>query len=186
MLMRRIQFGDLATITLGLILLVIVLGIAVVVKMSRGNTDQITTVSPTATPISATPVPQNGKPPVFYNETAENRLLDAIKSKQPLSHEDVVAKANILTILPAEKRSGILYKDSRVSIEYVNSADLFMVEILTPDIITAKAAANIWFRSHGISQKAICTMPVEFYLNYYVARQTSQPFTNFSPLGNGC
>lgn len=183
--MRKSQ--DVAAILLGIVLFLVVLGIIVVVTRSKNNPGT-TANNLTPTPLVASPTQtaQNGNPPVVYNESSTDKLLAIIKKKDPLAATDRVAKANILTLLPSGKQSGIVYANDKVSIEYVQAPDLFMVEILTTDIPAAKSAANIWFRSHGISQQAICKMPVEFYINYDVASQLRGKSVNFSPLGNGC
>lgn len=186
--------SDVAAILLGIVLFLVVLGILIVLARQK-NAPQVSqneltpTPSQTGTGMTATTTttaPGSGKPPVFYSKSATDKLLSAMEKKEPLSQTDVIAKANILTLLPARQPSGVVFKNNLISIEYVYTADLFMVEILTTDISAAKSAANIWFRSHGISQQAICKMPVDFYINYDVSMQLRGKNLNFSPLGNGC
>ncbi len=140
---------------------------------------------PTPTP-SPTPVALNGEPPVLYDKTAEDKLLDVIQKRPPLSSADSFAKANILSLLPAGKQSGILYETNIIRIDYTHSADIFQVEILTTDIQAAKNEANLWFRSHGVSQQGICIYPVSFYLNSDVAAMLRPTKIIFNPLANGC
>ncbi|MGH7203961.1 MAG: hypothetical protein ACREHC_05955 [Candidatus Levyibacteriota bacterium] len=184
--MRKRKSEDVAAVILGIILVLIVMGILLVIGNSQRTSQQnkyIPTPSPKPTPTVA---PFDGKPPVTYDDKAEENLLERFENRQPLSHDDVVAKTNILSLLPTGQQSGALYYNSDISIEYIHSADLFQVEILTTDIKSAKDEANMWLRSHGLSQQAICTLPVEFYLNYGIANQLRQSNITFSPLGNGC
>jgi hypothetical protein len=178
---------DIVAIIFGVVLVLIILGILVVLAKQTNTTKQTAGGTPTSAPVpTTTSAPLDGKPPVYYNEKAEDKLLDAIKKKQTLSHDDVVAKANILASLPPGQQSGVIYSNSDISIEYIHSADLFQVEILTTDIQTAKNEANVWLRAQGLSQQAICTLPVEFYLNFDIANQLRQSNITFNPLGNGC
>lgn len=179
--------SDIFAILVGIVLLLIVVGIAIVITRSGKNTpDTSESLTPTPSKARPTAAALNGNPLTFYNESAQDKLLAAIKAKKPLSAEDGLAKANILAARPADKQSGVLYTSNQIIIEYVQAPDLFMVEILTTDINAAKSAANLWFRSRGLSQQALCSMPVSFYLNYEVANQLRGKNINFSPLANGC
>jgi hypothetical protein len=179
---------DIVAIIFGVVLILIIIGILVVLARQTSTTrQQGSGRTPTSKPVpTTTSAPLNGRPQVYYNEKAEDKLLDAIKQKKTLSHDDVVAKAKILATLPPGQQSGSLYYNADISIEYIHSADLFQVEILTTDIKTAKDEANVWLRARGLSQNAICTLPVEFYLNYDIANQLRQSTSTFNPLANGC
>ncbi|MGI8420163.1 MAG: hypothetical protein ACR2LN_06010 [Candidatus Levyibacteriota bacterium] len=184
--MRKRKSEDVAAVILGIILVLIVLGILLVIGKSHRASQQTTSTPPPIPTSAPTPAPLNGHPPVMYEQRAMDKILKAIEDRKTLSQDDVVAKANILSLLPPGQQSGSLYYNSDISIEYIHSADLFQVEVLTTDIKTAKDEANVWLRAHGLSQEAICILPVEFYLNYDIANQLRQSNITFSPLGNGC
>src|SRR5664279_388452 len=60
-----------------------------------------TTVTTTTIPTIEPTIPAaNGEPPVTYNSSAQDKLLDYIKNRRPLSEDDKVAKASILAALP--------------------------------------------------------------------------------------
>ena len=186
---------DIVVIVFASILVIIVFIIVLTVRNSKVSQlpQQNTVTTQTSTNINSTIAPPtptspstNGNPAVLYDSAAQDKLINAIQDRKSLSQNDMVAKANIIAQLPNGEKSGIVYSDPTLNIEYISSADLFQVEIRTTDIQSAKNAANVWFRAHGLSQQAICTMPVEFYLNYDIANHLRQTNIVFSPLGNGC
>jgi hypothetical protein len=80
------------------------------------------------------------------------------------SDADRQAKTRILTLLRLQgKKSGVLFDGPIMTIEYVSSADVFQVEIHTPDLQLGKEEAVNWFENSGFSMDAICNYPVEFY-----------------------
>lgn len=125
-------------------------------------------------------------PPVLVNNQAQSRLLDKVNNRRPISTEDAFAKAKILAMIPGDQRSGILYETTNVRIDYVSSADLFQVEILTTRIDQAKAEASVWFRANGVSEQGICDYPVMFYLSWNTLNALRGSNTEFSPVGSGC
>jgi hypothetical protein len=123
---------------------------------------------------------------VKYDESAQNRLLEKVQNRKPLSESDKTAKAKILQLLPKGSKSGILYTSPNFHIEYVSDPNVFQVEITKTDINLAKKEAEEWFRKHGFSQDAICNYPIEFYLNWEIKNALRNKSTIFSPLGLGC
>jgi cytoskeletal protein RodZ len=190
---------DIVTIIFSLILIIIVFTIVLIIttfKQSpqiQNNTDINTSTNTSIEPTSASlpsPTPSSqvagANPPLSYDQTASKKLLNYFENRQILSNSDTFAKANILSLLPSGEQSGVIYQSSDISIEYVNTADIFLVEILTTNIQAAKNAANLWFQEHGVSQQGICTFPVEFYMNYDIANELRNSSIIFSPLPNGC
>lgn len=180
---------DYLVIGFGVILVIIISLIAIMTSnfsrtTEKGSPEQIpTTVKPSITKILPT---ANTRPPLLYDDKAQDKLLELIKNRRIQSNADTLAKNKVLTLLPQGKQSGILRETRAVRIDYTKSADLFQVEILTTDIKAAKDEANIWFREQGLSQEAICTLPISFYMNYEVANQIRNTDILFNPLGNGC
>jgi hypothetical protein len=187
--MRR-KKEDYFVIALGLILVVIISLIAIITanfSTDRGNERIATTPSPSAPPLpSPTLGAANSRPPLLYEEEAQEKLIELIKNRRPLSEDDRFAKAKVLSNVPQGEAYGIVYQSRNITIDYTKSADMIQVEILTTNIQAAKNEANIWLRTQGLSQEAICTLPVMFYMNYEVANQIRQTDVVFSPLGNGC
>jgi hypothetical protein len=149
--------------------------------LSPSKTKPLPSVTPTFSPI------KNSEPtqPVF-NPEAQQTLLDRYTNREPLGQADITAKQKILQLLPKNEISGVLYESKSVRIEYVGSADLFQVEILIDDIEKAKNDGSSWFKKMGLSQKAICILPVQFYLNYDVLEKMRLEGGTFSPLAPGC
>jgi hypothetical protein len=113
-------------------------------------------------------------------------LLEKIANRPKLSPEDDAAKQKMIALLPPNQNSGVIIESDTVKVEYVQSPDIFQVEILTTDITQAKINANSIFRKFGMSQKGICYLPLQFYLNYDVARQLGEQKKSFNPLPIGC
>lgn len=174
---------DYLVIVFALILVIIVFTLIYISIVNNEKTTVLPTPTPQPSPTRAT---TNGKPTLLYNVEKQNKLLEYVRKREPLTNNDMVAKANILSTLPQNQKSGVLMESKNIKIDYTASADLFQVEILTTDIQAAKNEANIWFRARGISQKAICTMPVGFYLNFDIANEIRNTDIIFDPLGNGC
>jgi hypothetical protein len=116
----------------------------------------------------------------------QNKLLDLIQNRRPLSQADSQAKAHILSLLPTGEDSGILYQNADITIEYNQSPDLFQVAIATNNIANAKSEASLWFQQHGVSQVGICDFPVSFYLNPQVMNIYRSQNRTFNPLPVGC
>jgi len=128
----------------------------------------------------------NSIPPVHYDDAGQASLLDKVEKRQPLSTDDAAIKTIILSLLPSGEQSGTLYQSENVSIDYLFAPDVFQVEILTTNIDQAKKEAHNWFLTKGLSQKAICNYPVQFYINFDIAQQLRGKNIDFNPLAPGC
>lgn len=176
---------DFIPLVFGLILMIIVVLIGLfAISASRPEPANIAP-SPIYKPEPNTS-PTGPDPLVRFNKEAQQRLLEKVNKRPVLSNEDKVAKEKILAMLPAGSKSGVLYETTNTRVEYVGSADLFMVEIKTIDIALAKSEANVWFRSQGVSQNGICNYPVMFYLNAPALQNAQDLNIQFSPVGSGC
>jgi hypothetical protein len=186
--MRRKE--DIVIIGFGFILLIIMFVLVYISLQPKQHSKETTTTTTTTVSASDMPSPTaaalNGKPPFLYDEKQEDKLLGYIQKRRPLTDADRVAKANILAAIPSGQGYGVLAESKDIRIDYTASADIFQVEIMTTNFQAAKNEANLWFRARGISQKAICTMPVEFYMSFDVANAIRQTNMIFDPLGNGC
>jgi hypothetical protein len=182
----KIRKEDIISIIFGVILVLIVFFIVFILATTH-QTAQLTqnSIQVTPSPIPSQ-VPEGANPPLTYDKTASNKLLDYFENRRTLSSDDTFAKANILSQLPAGQQSGVIDTTQNYSIDYEHAPDMFQVEILTPNIQDAKNEANVWFREHGLSQVGICTLPVEFYMNRAVAESLRNRNIIFSPLPNGC
>lgn len=134
----------------------------------------------------STSILQKTQPPVSYDSSNEDLLLDKIDHRTPLSNEDVSAKNAILSHLPPGEKSGVVYQTPKVIVDYTASGDLFQGEIQTVDIASAKNDAVKWFKDQGMSQEGICNLPLGFYLNIYVAEIFRGQQVTFDPLAPGC
>ena len=181
--MKR-NFGNYISLGIAFFLLLIVFVAAYLsFRASRFQEAQLAVPASTPTP---TPYILSSDDSGLFDKEAQAKLMKSIDTRQLLSEQDASAKVKLLALLPKDGTSGILYETATIRIYYLTAADLFQVEILTPDIKTAKGDANVWFRNHGVSQKGICAFPVSFYLNYELAEQLRDTDTRFNPLPNTC
>jgi hypothetical protein len=184
--------GDIISIIFAVILILLILIIAFIATLQRqANEQQTPLATPTQIVVQTTPrepnvTPIGQEPLVSYSQEDQDKLMDKIIHRQTLSTNDSFAKANILSVLPDGQRSGILYQSGNITIDYTDSADMFQVEITTPDVNIAKAEANVWFRARGMTQKGICDLPLMFYINYETMIKLRNSGTRFSPLANSC
>jgi hypothetical protein len=130
--------------------------------------------------------PSPNEPPVRHDKQAQDSLLEKLRNRKSLSSSDTAAKTKMLSLLPQGEQSGILHATASAKIEYVNSADMFIVEILTADINSAKREAGNWFTNQGFSQDAICNYPIMFYLNWEISNQIKNLNITFNPLPLNC
>lgn len=186
---------DYVVILLGAVLVIIVSVIAVIsANYSRSTPNQEeepeaqTQNTPTRVPTKQHTAPDftNTRPPFLYDQRSDEAMMDLIENRRPISNADSLAKAKILTLLPQGDLSGIIHETRNIRIDYIQSGDIFQVEILTTDVQTAKSEANVWLREQGLSQEAICTLPVVFYVSYDVAEQLRNTNIVVSSLANSC
>lgn len=177
---------NLIYIGFAIILALVIIGIAVVLT----NQDQVPAptekvakplISPTPTPLAIF-----SEPPVRYDPDGQEKLLEKKINRTPLSSNDATVKSKLLTYLPEGEVSGSIHESRTIRVTYLQSLDLFKVEILTADISAAKNEANTWFRQQGMTQKGICDLPLGFYLNWDVANSLRNSELVFNPLANGC
>lgn len=139
---------------------------------------------PTITNLPKKGVTDNTTP---WQENSLDSVLSKIKSRQPLSISDSLAKERALSLLQPGQRSGILYISQDIIIDYTyGNSDDWQVEILTTNIGLAKTEAVNWFRSLGFSDDFICNYPVQFYLNKNVSESLSNTGAKFNPLSPEC
>jgi hypothetical protein len=126
------------------------------------------------------------KPVIKYDLEAQAKLLDRIENRRRLSENDQRAKAAMLSLLPSGQASGIVHQEPTFRVEYVESADLFTVEILEVDYNASKTSATYWFLSQGMSQQGICNAPVQFFINEQVKEILRKSDIEFDPQPPNC
>ena len=137
------------------------------------------TTIPTITPLFI-------KTRVRFDPSTETRLLNKLKNRQPLSPEDISAKTKILSFLPSNEKSGIVYQSTNLIIDYIEPVDEFQGEIKTKNVSQAKTEAVEWFKAQGMSQKGICDLPLNFYPNLDIGAYIIQQNAVFYSLPDGC
>jgi hypothetical protein len=154
------------------------------------DTKMVPPIPPTSTPQPArtsdnqlSPV-ESTYPTIDQTSDPEKRLIDKVANRVPLSAQDRQARNKLLTI--DQSQTGSIYETSAYTIEYIQSPDLFKVEIMTPDITSAKKQAVQWFISKGFTLQGLCDLPLSFYLNFDIAKQYRDGQVKFNPLPEGC
>lgn len=154
------------------------------VAVSPTPTEQYAEPTSTLTP---PPFRKFGADPLSRLANPQSRLIERVKHRETLTDSDISARDTILAPLKATgKKSGIVYESDTIFIEYISSADLFQIEIMSKNIEEAKAEAVTWFTAKGFSQDGICKYPVSFYLNYETKLQIGKAADSFNPLPPGC
>lgn len=129
---------------------------------------------------SVSPSPQ----PKTYSQDDLEKDFQRIVSRQPLSSADLSIRQKLIKSLG--EKSGILAKTDSFQIEYVKSADSFMIEILSTDTNAAKNTAADWLLQQDLSKEGICNLPVVFYLSSTVKQQLEETNQRFNPIPEGC
>ena len=143
-------------------------------------------IPPTPPLVSIGPTTIIGEPPqVFtYDSSMTAQLLNTVKDRPQLSANSLEAKNKLLQKL--DNLSGVVYSSSIIKIEYVKAPDVFQAEILTTSITIAKQEAVSWMVSQGFIATDLCTLPLNFYLNFEVLQKLRDTRTIFNPLPDGC
>jgi len=137
-------------------------------------------------PIQNPTITQPDNLPIQYDNAAEDRLFQKINNRPTLTPADQQQKGDTLNTILHGFNSGVLYETDDVRVEYVQSADVFMAEIKTQNLIKAKVDANTWFLHQGFSQEGICNLPLMFYLDPQVSDELQGEDVIFSPLPPSC
>jgi len=174
-------------LALGIILVIIVFGILVISFTQNPQPVQPSTQAPVTTSIYTQEAPTTTPQKKFHlNINAASQLVTREEQRIPLSQSDEQAKARALTFLPVGQNYGDVYVSQNIDIYYVQSLDLFEVEIHTIDVAFAKSEAESWFKQQGMSQQGICNLPLGFYLGSEPASILQQDGYIFNPLPDGC
>jgi len=163
-----------------LVVLLIVISIFTAVSHQSNQNTVNFFPSPTPLPIQSAPHLQN----VIYDQDQTDKMIQTVENKPSISPSDSDIKTSIISSLGND--SGTVYTSpNEFRIDYVQSPDLFQIEILTTDFHKAKTDAVAWLQSQGFSTDGICKLPVTFYLNFDIKQQLPQG-TVFQPLPDGC
>lgn len=141
-------------------------------------------ISQTAVPSvqpSYLPSPSQIQPSITQNP--QQQLLNKVSQRPSLSSTDAVIKNKILSSIPL---SEIVFQTPDVTVEYIQSFDLFQGEINTPNVNAAKIEVITWFINQGMTQQGVCNLPLSFYLNFTVKSQLPDDGNSFNPLPLGC
>lgn len=171
-----------------LVIIVILIGIISLTQTTPPVTNKEATL-PTPTLAATNNIPSQGvytNPPVTYTRDASVKLIQKEEQRTPLTDSDMQAKNNILKLLPEGQDYGTVYSSNNINIYYVQSLDLFKVEVLTINVASAKTEAENWFTNQGMSQEGVCNLPLGFYLNWDTANILRDSGFEFNPLPDGC
>jgi hypothetical protein len=123
----------------------------------------------------------------FFKDNLSYAKLDKkLQNRAPLIASDTAAKAEIMSLMPQGKTSGIVYEIPEFTISYLETNDTFLVFIRTTAIEQAKRRAVDWFEGFGVSRQAICDYPVAFDLSQEVIEKLRGNIVVFSPLAQHC
>lgn len=168
------------------LILVVTYGVLVLVNSGKPpiTTRPDITLAPTKKQVQPTINKPKTNPPVKYNRSSSEKMLDRLKNRTPLSTKDASAKQRIISDING--KSSVLILAPTFRIQYISNPDIFMVEIRTIDIGKGKSDARDWLVSQGFTEQGACELPVVYYLNSGVASQLRDLGITFSPLAEGC
>ncbi len=109
---------------------------------------------------------------------------DRITQKGELSIGDQKVRANLLQSV--NRSNGVIETTNQFQIEYVPTPNLFMVELRGNNAPQSKLAAEQYFKSQGLSNYGICSLPVVFYLNQQLQNGLIASGQTFNPVPEGC
>jgi hypothetical protein len=152
---------------------VLLFGIVLFLLLRPRNTqDEVTIPTRTQTPI------------IKYDQKKTDQMLKILDEKPSLTEQDQETKKQLIDSLG--NNSGILVNRVAFMVEYVKTADEFMVEIRSTDIEKAKEDAVVWLKEQGFTQDGICNLPVVFYPNIPRDQMLNTIDKSFNPLAPGC
>ena len=169
-------------LVVAIILLAIMVTMIVILFNTRAPEKPAEILIPTSFP---TNTPDTIMPPISYDKNAERSLLDRKENRRQLSDADIAAKNKILSLLTSPDVE-VVYESANIRVRYIESLNLFKIEILTTDASQAKLEGYNWFRSQGMSHEGICNYPVEFYLNHNVKSELRGRNFIFNSAPEGC
>jgi hypothetical protein len=156
------------------IILVLILFLFAILIFTNKKT---TATNPVNTTISITP-------PINYNLKDQQKLLNEVTVRTPLSAGDSLVRKNLIASIGG--KSGNLLLTSNVVLSYIASADVFQGEILIPDADTAKNETVKWLTSQGLSKEGVCKLPLMFFITPDAVSGFQATKKEFSPLPPGC
>jgi hypothetical protein len=168
-------------------LVVVLFGIfilRILTKTEDKPLNQLPSVSPSLTPIASSSAQIISSQPLPYPPGALNKDYKRIITRSELSSTDLQVKEKLLKSLAG--KSGIITTEAGFQIEYVKSADSFMVEVTQKDPELGKKEAEKYFLDVGLSQEGICTLPVVFYLSSSLQKELLDSGKMFNPVPTGC
>lgn len=161
---------------------VVLFYIAIVVLFLSPFSPQSTSPSPIPT-ITTNPSSTEDVRKITPTDT-EQKLLQTIENRTELSEKDAIKRAALVAKLQGD--SGVLVTTDSFVVSYLKTPDVFQVEILSTDVDAARLASLSWFLDQGLSQEAICTLPVAYFPSAPVLSSLKQQNKKFSVVAPGC
>lgn len=125
-----------------------------------------------------------GNAGIRYDERGTDTLLRIVTERPTPPPSDASIRTSLINSV--NNSTGTLYENDEIKIEYVRTPNDFEVEIKTMDISRGKDLALSWYRSQGLSDTGICSLPTFFYLNYSVLESLRGTNYTFNPLPDFC
>lgn len=124
------------------------------------------------------------QPPTKYNAVSSEKLIETVRTRPKLTIQDKAAKAKILSSLGG--KSGVVFEDKTLLIEYVSNADSLFAEIKNASIDFSKQKAINYLKDKGLSKVGICNFPLVFYLKPSFAQEYGKEKKEFNPIPDFC
>lgn len=156
----------------------------ILTKTEDKPSNQLPSISPSLTPSASSSAQIISSQPLTYPPGALSKDYKRITTRSELSATDLQVKEQLIKGLSG--KSGIITTKEGFQVEYVKSADSFMVEITQKDPELGKKEAEKYFLDAGLSPAGICTLPVVFYLSPSLQKELLDNGKMFNPVPTGC
>lgn len=186
-------FQNKKILVLILIIIAVNLGLFLAV-LTNTSTEPIPSPKPTPTSVNITNnlPPQNtisppirgSDPNLLFTPDTQEKNFKRIAERKNLPVSEIEIKQRL--ILPLSGESGTVATFDDFIVEYLQTPQFFMVQLLSNDVESAKTNAQNWFNDQGITDFGICNLPVIFYISEEVSVYLQENKQQFNPLPRSC
>src|SRR3990167_145717 len=108
------------------------------------------------------PQPQTKLPETVSKLSEKQEIPPKNQRENPTDKVKTIKVEILKSKIGEDNGTIILFKSEAYIIEYVPTPDLFLVTILATPVEQNKTEAGNWFKSFGLTENEICTLPVRF------------------------
>ena len=168
------------------ILILIFIFVIYLLFFTKNKQQSVTPVQEPTPTIRITTTPIEPTNTLRYPAGSIGNIVNKVKNKQPLTEQDQQIKNQLIQISQKDSDNGSVYQTNDYIITYDSDFDDFEIELLSPQIQTAKTNAINWFKNQGLSDNGICNLPLVFFINGNTKLELQNQNITFNPLPDFC